>query len=590
MLGAAPSWYRSGGSWWTGATVGRWALVVAVATLLLAVARVAVAKWLPGRRARAVVAAVVILSATGVVVALRGSGVFVAVAGVEAVRDLPEIPDLRFGFRWVCLVCAVTVVGIILGARRDGLDGWRLRSTASVAVLTAVCVAAVGMVGIARTKPGPAASASTAMYASSGPSGIFRVVRVDPSPASGGKISAVVPVTGGVAVAADRVLRAYGPEGRTLWTVEFPSAVSYAVGPDLRYERDGPWLLVQTASKGPVTLTYGIEAATGRIAWSSDAFGKLVSAAGGRTYGNDWRWVFAALVSASRFEDTGLIVGTDLVMIDAATGTPTSSRQFRAAGDGTQPWKADCRVPTDVHLTRKASQALAMVVQGCGGTDDSRLLTFALDSGEPVEDTAVSTGIADERPVILDTSGEVRVIGVVDAGGLALRSEVTGTLTAPSAPDGYVITAVLKADFYSYTVLAVRRDRRLVVMDVGYPTQSTVLRVTDLGLEVPRLSYPSLQQNVDYGGMLVPVNHGALTNSWLTAAGYRDPHPVSGSVPQTAPLTVVSLSAQGADVSMVASPCRQGESPRNRVLAFGGGTALWCSSSADFSNELFLLS
>lgn len=74
------------------------------------------------------------------------------------------------------------------------------------------------------------------------------------------------------------------------------------------------------------------------------------------------------------------------------------------------------------------------------------------------------------------------MIGVVDLKRSGIAFRVTGTLTAPSAPDGYVITAVLKADFYSYTVLAVRRDRRLVVMDVGYPTQSTVLRVTDLGL------------------------------------------------------------------------------------------------------------
>ena len=465
MLGAVPSWYRSGGSWWTGATVGRLALVFAAATLLLAVVRVAAAKWLPGRRARAVVAAGAMLCVAGAVVALRSSGVFDALAGVDAVRDLPGVPDLRFGFRWVSLVCAVAVVGIILGARRDKLGGWRPRATAVAALLTAGCVAAVGMVGIARTKPGPTVSSMATMYSNTRSSGISRMVRVDPSAEPGKKISAVVPLTGGVAVAADRVLRAYGPDGRTLWSVEFPSAVSYAVGGDLRYERDGPWLLVQTERSWPVVLTYGIEAATGRIAWTSDAFGPLVSAAGGRTYGADWRWVFAALVSASRFDDTGFIVGTDLVMIDAATGVPTPSRQFRAAADSPSQRNTDCRVPTDVHLARTSSQAVAMMGQGCGGTDESRLLTFALDSGAAVEDTGSPAHDSHERLVVLDASGGTRVIGVASSGGGLLRSEVTGAQTTLAVPHGYVVTSVFESDLYSYTLVAVGPDRRLAVID-----------------------------------------------------------------------------------------------------------------------------
>jgi len=165
---------------------------------------------------------------------------------------------------------------------------------------------------------------------------------------------------------------------------------------------------------------------------------------------------------------------------------------------------------------------------------------------------------------------------------------VTGAQTTLAVPHGYVVTSVFESDLYSYTLVAVGPDRRLAVIDVRDTTRSTVPRVTDLGAEPPS-SYASRLRDGGplgiYGGLWVPTDYGLLT-----AAGYPNPQTVGRSVPQTAPLTVVSLSAQGVDVRTVASPCRQGESPRNRVLAFGGGTALWCSSSADFSNELFLLS
>lgn len=582
-----PSWHRSNEQL-PGAELPRWALTTASITAAIAIVYLAALLW--GRRpiiwvAKAGAAAMLIAQLLWRIT--QGKELAQAVSDSQRLVGMPGVWNLVHGFHWVLWLSTAALAAIVFSARSYAAPtGGTFRHWAAAAV-SFIAAGALIATGLMVTKP--ASSDPQVTAAQDDPAGYGEPDRVGsdwvhvPAPTSESNpgnippIQSAVPLSEGFTISAGNALAGYSSDGkRRRWLITFPARISFVAGTEVLRGQHDPWLLVQTSGNTtPSLITYAIDATSGQIAWSSDAFNTISRAAGTQDILQvGTHPTFAALIDVPEaYNGSEQNAHADLVIIDARTGQTQTAHQYRDA----------CQEPSQLVVFQATGYSAVVAPEICG-TQEPKLQMYDLQTAQPHESLTSSSLGGDSRAAlaIADARGPAMAITMTTGNPQTDRSVVYGASLGGQIrplPNGYLATALL-GDSNAYTFVTAATD----------PQGHQSIIYTDM--QTPRILISKTA--------ITTLGRWAYTSSSVVSAGgYSTPQTVErgSAAPQLAPLTIVTTPqypytgpGRGGNITLIASPCRQGSQPHNQIFQAGRALLLWCKSNSPASNEVFALS
>lgn len=586
-----PEWHRANESL-PGTVLTGWALIVGAGSALIAGLYTAVVLWRRQQLTRVTRGLAAAALAAGALWRMNHSAdLELAKTQARASSALPGVWDMATGFQWVVWLSVAALLVVVLTAVPAPDLPRNLTPRWFVVVNAALVAGVVTLCGATASVPhhtGPQVVPAQDDPAAGGePNGLgtswvhVTVPSEDLNPGNAVPISAAVPLSNGFALTAGKVLAGYSADGKRLrWSDTFPERVSFIAGTDaIRGDHD-PWLLVQTTGRTtPFLITYAIDASSGQIAWSSDAFATILQAVGTPNILRiGTQPTFAAITSATNTDDASAdAADVDLLLIDARTGHTTTAHQYR---------NHECADPKRIAIYHSNDYSAVAVPETCGPAE-SKLQMYELPKGKPRETLTASALGGDQNATLAlaDSHGQALAITMTTGDTQTDRSVVYGPSLGGQTrllPTGYIATALLgDTNTYTYTVAATDPQGHQAIIYTDTSTPKT-------------LTIPT--------GLTTTTDRGlwAYTSTEVISAGdYTTAHPVenNSTATQIAPLTIVAIPkypyaapSERGTVSITTSPCRQGSQPHNQLFQAADALLLWCNSTTAASNEVFALS